>query len=155
VTAVVKPAEPDHVQEIAALLAEMDAFYGATDQDPLESRITQINEALFSAQPAAHALLAWENGQLAGIASYSFLWPAVGLTKSLYLKELYVCDQQRRTGTGQALMHGLHEVAARQGCSRIEWTTDTGNVGAQDFYKALGVEPNTAKLFYRVEGDAL
>src|SRR5260370_8786324 len=50
----------------------------------------QVAEALFTSPPAGYALLAWDGTQLAGLAAYSFLWPAVGLTRSLYLKELYV-----------------------------------------------------------------
>ena len=35
-----------------------------------------------------------------GMASYSFLWPAAGLTRSLYLKELYVAQDWQRQGIG-------------------------------------------------------
>ena len=48
-----------------------------------------------------------EDGVLAGFASYSFLWPAVGLTASLYLKELYVAASRQRHGVGTLLMQGL------------------------------------------------
>jgi hypothetical protein len=42
-------------------------------------------------------MLAWDGDDLAGFAAYSFLWPAVGLTRSLFLKELYVAEAARRT----------------------------------------------------------
>jgi hypothetical protein len=37
----------------------------------------------------------------------------------------------------------------------VEWTTDTGNPGAQAFYQELGVKPKTSKIFYRADGDML
>ena len=150
---VVAPAEPSHVNAILALLEEMDRFYGATDVEPLESRARQLNEALFSDVPASYALLAWDEGQLIGFAAYSFLWPAVGLTRSLYLKELYVAEAQRRTGVGRLLMRSVFEVAVKHQCSRVEWTTDTHNLDAQRFYALLDVSPDSSKVFYRLEGD--
>jgi ribosomal protein S18 acetylase RimI-like enzyme len=68
----------------------------------------------------------------------------------LYLKELYVAAAYRRSGAGRLLMGRLREIAVARGCSRIEWTTDTGNLAAQSFYESLGAEPLPTKLFYRV-----
>jgi ribosomal protein S18 acetylase RimI-like enzyme len=148
-------AVPGDVPAIAELAAEMDRFYGATELDPVEIRQRQIEAALFTGPSAARALLAWDDGRLIGFAAYSFLWPAVGLTSSLYLKELYVSAAARRAGAGEMLMRGLFEIAVRAGCSRVEWTTDEGNGDAQAFYEALGVRPATSKIFYRIEGEAL
>jgi GNAT superfamily N-acetyltransferase len=140
---------------LAVLLEEMDRYYGATELEPAEERLAQIREALFGEVPAAAALLAWHETDLIGVASYSFLWPAAGMTRSLYLKELYVAQNWQRHGVGKLLMDGLLAVAAKHGCSRVEWTTDQESTGAQRFYAKLGVPVNEGKLFYRVElGDA-
>ena len=149
------PAGPDDVGAIAELAAEMDRFYGATEVDPLDVRQDQISAALFAEPPTAWALLARDDGKPAGFAAYSFLWPAVGLTGSLYLKELYVSESAQRAGVGKHLMRGLFELAVRNRCSRVEWTTDQDNRDAQAFYEALGVPVATSKLFYRIEGEAL
>ena len=148
----VRPAEPRDVEELAALLEEMDRFYGATDIEPLEARVRQINDALFAHPPAAYALLAWQETALVGLATYSFLWPAVGLTRSLFLKELYVAEACTRTGVGSLLMQSLFDLAAKYGCSRVEWATDDVNTDAQHFYEAQGHQRNSSKIFYRVEG---
>ncbi|WP_460793079.1 GNAT family N-acetyltransferase [Micromonospora sonneratiae] len=72
-----------------------------------------------------YATLARDNETAAGLASYTFLWPAVGLTRSLYLKEPYVSKTHRRRGIGTLLMSILATIAAENRCSRLEWTTDT------------------------------
>lgn len=148
---VVAHARPEQVNDLVVLLEEMDRHYGSTELAPLEQRVSQITDALFGDVPAAFALLAWADDQLVGLASYSFLWPAVGVTRSLYLKELYVAQANRRTGIGKLLMESLFALAARHGCSRVEWTTDSESKGAQRFYQELGVLVNSGKLFYRVE----
>jgi GNAT superfamily N-acetyltransferase len=143
------PAGPDDTEAIARLMEELNSFYGDTTTEPLDQQIAQINEALFSEVPAARALLAWDGDTLAGIASYCFLWPAAGLTRSLYLKELYVAESHRRSGVGGSLMSALYDEAAKHGCSRVEWTTDSYNEAAQRFYAELGAQPDTGKIFYR------
>jgi GNAT superfamily N-acetyltransferase len=149
------PAEPSNIEALAALAKEMDRFYGAAESEPLESRIAQISEAVFNDPPSAYALLAWDKGELVGFASYSFLWPAIGLTRSLYLKELYITEASRRKGIGKLLMQGLCDIAIKNDCSRLEWTTDQDNLQAQQFYDELEVPVMESKLFYRIEGDRL
>ena len=109
-----------------------------------------IADALFGPVPAGRALVAVHDGAVAGLAAYSFLWPAAGVTRSLYLKELFVRATARRVGIGRLLMRELHAVAAEHRCSRVEWTADTDQPDAQRFYAALGAEVLATKLFYRV-----
>lgn len=152
---VVTPAEPSHAEAIVALAEEMDRFYGASEVDPLSLRLRQTNDTIFGEQPSAHALLAWDGAQLVGFATYSFLWPAVGLTRSLFLKELYVIQAARRAGVGEQLMRVVFEVAVKHDCSRVEWQTEANNEDARAFYAKLGAPEFEGKVFYRVGDDLL
>lgn len=146
-------ATPADAAALAVLCVELDEFYGDTPEGSPDQRTAQVREALFGDLPGGQALLAWDDGAiLAGFASYSLLWPAAGLSTSLYLKELYVGGSYRRAGVGKLLMEGLYLIAAERGCSRLEWTTDTGNQAAQAFYASLGVKPLATKIFYRATG---
>jgi GNAT superfamily N-acetyltransferase len=145
----ISAASPDDVLDMAKLFQEMGEFYGDAAIEPLDQKAEQIGAVLFGASPLAFALLAWDNGQIVGFASYSVLWPAAGITKSLYLKELYVKESHRRTGAGRHLMRELFRVALDSNCSRVEWTTDTDNLGAQGFYEKLGIPVLQSKVFYR------
>lgn len=147
----VTPATEADLPALAGLLEEMDRFYGVTDFEPTGKRQAQIQAQIFRDPPAAHILLARDHNQVIGLASYSFLWPAIGLTQSLFLKELYVAQHHRRTGVGRLLMKRVFDLAAETGSSRIEWMTERDNTDAQAFYAGLGAEPNTGKVFYRVE----
>jgi GNAT superfamily N-acetyltransferase len=149
-------AQPEHAAAIATLLDELDQFYGASEPAPREERIREIHKALWGKPPGCYALLAWDGGaSLVGFASYSFLWPAVRTTRSLYLKELYVIEAYRARGLGALLMQELCQIALRYGCSRVEWTTDLDNSGAQAFYEHLNFPQSPSKLFYRLEKEDL
>ncbi len=145
----ISDARPGDEAAIAALCAELDEFYGSLPDGVPAGRAAQVRDVLFGAPPLARALVAWDGEAPAGFAAYSFLWPVGGLTASLYLKELYVAEAYRRTGVGRLLMDGVYDVARRRSLSRVEWTTDTSNVGAKAFYASLGARSLASKIFYR------
>jgi GNAT superfamily N-acetyltransferase len=151
----IRSADQEDAVAIAALMEDLDRFYGVTHIEPASERVPQIAAALFVEPKAAYVLLAWESEQLVGMAAYSFLWPAVGVTRSLYLKEIYVTEAFRRKGVGTLLMQRLCQVAVARECSRVEWTTDKGNVLGENFYERLGGAQNQEKIFYRLEGEGI
>jgi ribosomal protein S18 acetylase RimI-like enzyme len=149
------PASAKDVPSIIALLEEIDRFYGAEDFPPYSVRYQQVVNLLFGVAPVAHVILARDANKAVGLASYSFLWPAEGVTASLYMKELYVLQGHRRAGIGAQLVRRLCAIARDSGCSRVEWTTDRENLGAQFLYERLGVQVSESKLMYRVDGTQL
>jgi GNAT superfamily N-acetyltransferase len=151
----IRPADRKDVEAIEILMDDLDRFYGAADVEPSSKRMPQITAALFQEPRAAYVLLAWEDEQLVGMAAYSFLWPAAGVTRSLYLKEIYIAEAFRRKGVGALLMQQLCQVAVERECSRVGWTTDKGNVLGEDFYEKLGIPKNQEKIFYRLEGEGV
>jgi GNAT superfamily N-acetyltransferase len=148
----IRPAAHSDIEAITLLMEDLDRFYGATDIEPPSKRVSQIAAALFREPRAAYALLAREGERLVGMAAYSFLWPAAGVTRSLYLKELYIAETVRGKGIGTLLMQRLCQVAVEHACSRVEWTTDKGNVLGESFYERRGAPKNQDKIFYRLEG---
>ncbi|WP_263170707.1 GNAT family N-acetyltransferase [Streptomyces sp. SCSIO ZS0520] len=144
----IETATPEDIPIVSEFLGEIEAYYGgaAVPGDP-----TQVRAALFGDRPAATVLLARDGGEVVGMASYTYLWPAAGADMSLYLKELFVREGARRRGVARAFMAALRDIAAEAGCSRVEWTADTDNPTALEFYAAFGAERRAGKVFYRWE----
>jgi RimJ/RimL family protein N-acetyltransferase len=151
----IRPAAHGDVEAIALLMDDIDRFYGAPNVESSGKRVSQIAAVLFQEPKAAYALLAWENDNLVGMAAYSFLWPAAGVTRSLYLKEIYVAEAVRGKGIGTLLIQRLCQIAVEHACSRVEWTTDEANVLSKGFYERLGVSKNQDKAFYRLENEGI
>lgn len=143
----IEQAGEQDIPVIAELLGEVEQFYGG-DNTPGDE--DEIRDALFGESPAATCLVARDGDEVVGFASYSFLWPAAGSTRSLYLKELYVREAVRSQGVGQAFMAELKRIGEAAGCSRMEWTGDTDNPVALAFYEKMGVPRNDGKVFYRL-----
>lgn len=134
------------IDVLSTVLGEIEGYYGG---EPRPGDPGQIRRALFSEVPAATVLLAEEEGEVVGLASYSLLWPASGADTSLYLKELFVRESGRRRGVGRALLEQLRTLARDAGYTRVEWTADADNPPALAFYAALGLEPQDGKILYR------
>ena len=149
-TFVVRPAGIDDMLGLLDLMAELDRFYGDPDIAPDDERAAGISAALFGESASSRALVAVAGDELVALAAYSLLWPAAGVTSSLYLKELYVRERWRRHDRGRLMMIELRRVAQDLGCSRLEWTTDAENGTAQAFYTALGRVVNSGKVIHRV-----
>lgn len=147
----VAPITESDLPDFVELMEEMDRFYGVNQFDAVDTRIGQVRTALFGVRPDAETLVARDGDRLVGLASYSLLWPAAGLTSSQFLKELYVAEAARGRGVGRSMMARLFTIAAELGCSRVEWMTERTNGPAQAFYAKLGHKPNEQKVFYRVE----
>lgn len=136
--------------DIVKLLNEMDLFYGDELTGSAQERTSQASLALLGNPPSSHAIIARSGAsEPVGFASYSFLWPAVGSSRSLYLKELYVTQAHRREGIGRTLMRQIFKIATNEGCSRVEWTADAANDDALRFYESIGASPFSEKIFYR------
>lgn len=144
----IRPAQPTDTRAIAGLMDELYRHYGGGSTDPIEVQVAQIDDALFGPTATGHAILVWDESTLIGIAAYSFLWPAAGLTRSLLLKEIYVTEAHRR-GVEKILMDEVHSIARNHGCSRVEWTADVDDTSARDFYDELGYKPSSEQIFYR------
>jgi GNAT superfamily N-acetyltransferase len=145
---VIGPPEEADIPALAGLLEELDRFYGVTEFPHADVRAARIRDALFGEPPAVAALVARHGTKLVGIATYSYHWPTTDLRSSIYMKDLYVAEAHRGDGVGERLLRELRAIAAARGCSRVEWTADSWNAGAQRFYDRLGAH-GKERPFYR------
>jgi GNAT superfamily N-acetyltransferase len=146
----IREAVRKDVPFIAVLIEEIERHYGAVQVQPFAERVEQVRAALFGQQPVARVLLAEHDGQVVGLASYSFHWPAAGSTTALYLKELYVVPDFRRRGIGSQLMANVQHIAELPpSCSWVEWTTERDNAGARAFYQHLRYTEFHGSVIYR------
>ena len=143
---------PDRLALIP-LLREMSEFYAERRDDA-----TLAGAAATLTTPAGRAgpfcLIATEDGAARGFVSLCGFFPAFDFTWGLLLKDIFVAESARGTGTARVLMTGMAQFAHRRGYTRIDWTTDGRNARARAFYAGLGV-PIADKPYYRITGDTL
>lgn len=55
--------------------------------------------------------------------------------KVCYLSDLYVIPEQRKSGTGRALIDHVIDFAQRNGIDNVRWLTQDSNVTAKGLYE--------------------
>jgi len=126
--------------------------------DQVEATEAGLHASLFpdgGGAPAAHCVIGSVNGTPAGFALYFFNYSTFLARSGLFLEDLYVRQQFRGQGCGEALLRHLAALALERNCGRLEWSVLDWNVRAIDFYKSLGAVPMDQWTVHRVIGEAL
>jgi GNAT superfamily N-acetyltransferase len=111
------PSRPEHRAEVEDFLRMFNALRVArhgTLVDALEH----------------HAVLAWSEGDLTGVATY--------VVDGEECELLTLHSTTRLSGVGSALLAAVRQIAADRGCRRLWVVTTNDNVGALRFYQRRG-----------------
>jgi GNAT superfamily N-acetyltransferase len=151
---VVRCPSPADGPALAALFSEMQRHYGR----PV-SEVTAAQAAAVACSAPTHAfdprvLIAELDGEIVGSLVMNVTFPAFELTRSLYIRDLYVSRRLRRSGVGTALVRAGARLALTEGFSALEWTTESANGPARRMYEACGAS-RLERTYYRLFDDSL
>lgn len=149
----VRPARPDDVALVLALVRELAEYEQALEQAVASEEM--MREALFGARPACEALIGEIDGTAAGLALYFHTFSTWTGKRGLYLEDLFVRPTARGKGLGEALLTRVAQIAVERGCPRVEWLVVDWNTPARGFYEKLGAVPLTEWTIHRLSGAAL
>lgn len=140
----VRPATPADLPEIGALIRELAVY------EHLEHEVTweleDLERELFGEDPSAHVLIAESaGGEVAGFALWYRTFSTFRGDAGIWLEDLFVRPQHRRSGLGRELLHALRRLTT----GRVEWAVLDWNEPAVAFYRALGAHPVEGWTRYR------
>ena len=132
-----RPTKSD-IPGLAAHFSEMQIHYKCPVSDAAAAEA-----AALACQPPTgtfdpRVLIAVVGNTVVGSLVMNVTFPAHALTKSLYIRDLYVAKVARRCGVGQMLVRAATHLRASEGFSALEWTTDSTNAAARRLYEACG-----------------
>ncbi len=114
-----------------------------------------VAENLFGERPAAEVVLAFIGEEPAGFALYFENYSTHLSRRGMHLEDLYVREHLRGRGVGKLLLAKLASIALERGYGRMEWAVLRWNESAIRVYDAIGAEPLSGWLTYRLSGDSL
>jgi GNAT superfamily N-acetyltransferase len=150
----VRPPRPADAAGVAALMSEMQQHY----QQPVSDELA-AEAAAFLCTPCGggfdpRMVIAVADGQVIGSAVLNVTFPAAELSRSLYIRDLFVSAKTRRRGVGRALVKAAAEMALREGFSALDWTTDAANLIAHRLYDSRGAK-RVGRVYFRLAGGDL
>jgi GNAT superfamily N-acetyltransferase len=145
----VRPPKAHDVDALASLFAEMQHHY----RRPV-TKEQAIEAATLACQPIRNTfdprvLIACVDDAIAGSIVLNVTFPAFELSRSLYIRDLYVARSMRRCGVGQTLVKAAARLTYSQGFSALDWTTETGNIAARQMYESCGARV-LGRTYYRL-----
>lgn len=150
----IRAAEAPDLPALTALLTEAHAYYwGPTDTNDAATSLTA--DALLSGQSGCLAVLAFIGGVPSGFATITILHPGLSAPGTLFMKDLFVAQTARGTGLGRKMMQHLARMASELRCRRFDWTAETDNPIAVNFYDAIGASRVTEKVYFRFTDDEI
>ena len=142
-----------YIEKKAAFDRNLGYDFGA-----LGTTAERISKALFGVPAFAHALLAIADEGPLGFAFYHYRFSSFKALPNLWLDDLYVDAEVRRSGAGMALMSVLASEAAGHDCTHIAWTANAKNPSGVPFYTKLNatlVSQNGSRLEYSITPEML
>jgi GNAT superfamily N-acetyltransferase len=108
----------------------------------------------FGKDPKFAALIAEIAGKPVGFALYTFNYSVWTGARGIFIEDIWVVPEQRRSGVARALMVALAKVCVARGYKRIDLNVLDWNP-ARGFYEKIGLRWIKNWLPYRLSGEAL
>jgi GNAT superfamily N-acetyltransferase len=103
----------------------------------------------------ANVFVAKVGKRLVGYALYYNTYSSFLARPTLYLEDIFVREETRRSGVGKALFMRCVKEAALKECGRMEWQVLTWNRKAMNFYEKLGATRLDDLSLYRLNDKSL
>lgn len=153
----VRPATPEDVSQLHAMIIELAEYERAVDQ--VTATEEDLMQALFGSGPhfvpSLFAHVVDGDGELAGMAIWFLNYSTWDGRHGIYLEDLYVRPHHRGQGVGTSLMRTLAQICYERGYSRFQWWVLDWNTPAIEVYRAMGAIAMDEWTVYRLNGSAL
>jgi GNAT superfamily N-acetyltransferase len=149
----IRDVTPDDVPAVYAMIVALAVY--EREPDGVTGTPDMLSDALFGSTPAAEAVIAEVDREVAGFALFHGTFSTWEMTPGIWLEDLFVYETHRRLGVGEALLRHLAQLTIERRCARLEWAALTWNTPALDFYAKLGAKRLEEWWMHRLDGAAL
>lgn len=149
----IRPATPDDLPTIAALIRELAEYERLADRVVFDE--ARLRDHLFGPRPYAEVLMAEADGRAEGFALFFHNYSTFQGKPGLYLEDLFVRPAFRGRGLGKGLLVALAKLAVERNCCRVQWSVLDWNEPSIRVYEKIGAEAQKEWVRYRLSGERL
>jgi ribosomal protein S18 acetylase RimI-like enzyme len=129
-------AGSDEAHDVARLLIGFRDWYGRGD--PPDAAFEAGVRLLIERDDTDYLLGVGADGTPAGVCQLRYRYGLWMAAEDCWLEDLFVVEEARRSGLGEALVRGAVERARERGCGRIELDVSESNRAAWALYERMG-----------------
>lgn len=143
-------------EEDAALILEFIRQLAVFEklEDQITASVEDIRVSLFEKRQA-EVIIAEVRGEPAAFALFFHNYSTFLGKANLFLEDLFVKEEYRGNGLGEAMLRRLAEIAVERGCERLDWLCLDWNHPAIAFYQRVGAVILADRRVFRISGDRL
>jgi len=145
---VIERVTRDNFSDLLHLIQELAKFEKLAPPD--EAARKRLRRDALSKNPKYEAYLGRLGPKYVAYIIFYFTYSSFHALPNLFLEDIFVLEEHRKRGIGQAMFDFIVERARSKGCARIELTVLDWNKAAQRFYEKNKAE-KTSWYFYRLE----
>ena len=127
----------EDLPQVLDLIKELAEYERAPKE--VDNTVERMERDGFGPEKVFDFLVAEENNKIIGLALYYWSY-STWKGKCIYLEDLIVTHEQRRTGIGRKLFEQLIQIAKAKDARRLSWQVLEWNEPAIEFYKSIGAQ---------------
>lgn len=148
----IKEATEEDIPQIIALVKKFAEYENLSQC--CEVTEEKLQAAMFGKNPCVEGLIAFD-GETA--VAYALFYPNFASfrgQRGLYLEDIYIRENYRKHGIGEAMLKHLASLGATRGCVRIDFQVLDWNAPAINFYKKHGAEIDESERHFKFTDEA-
>jgi GNAT superfamily N-acetyltransferase len=142
-------AVPTDTALILQMIRELAAFEKLLEA--VTAHEETLRRSLFEDPKAPEVLIAEEGSSPIGFVLFFHNFSTFLGRKGIYIEDLYIREEFRGKGYGEALLREVCRLAKSRKCGRVEWWVLDWNKRAIDFYKKMGAVPMSEWTVFRLD----
>lgn len=145
----IRAATEADVPLVFDLILELAEYEKLADQVAGDAEV--LRRTLFEEKAAEALLIETASGEAIGYAIFFTTFSSFECRSGIWLEDVYVRPEHRRSGIGRAVMEHLAQITQQRGHVRLEWVALDWNEPALDFYEGLGAKRLDDWIIHRLE----
>lgn len=126
-------------EDLSAIVGLMRAFAEYENLGHfLEITETRLFDAMFGEDAFVHGLMAYHGSRAIAYAMFYPYFASFRGQRGYYLEDIYIKDEYRRKGIGEAMLRAIARLAKVRGFERLDFQVLEWNTPAVKFYERLG-----------------
>jgi GNAT superfamily N-acetyltransferase len=148
---IIEPIKHSNFSEFLYLIDKLAEYEKLTPPDE-KAKIRLRQDGLLK-NPKYEAYLAKKDDKYVGYVIFFMSYSSFLAKPVLYLEDIFVLDEKRKTGIGQKLFNFIVSKAKERNCGRIEWHVLDWNRPGIKFYVKNKAKHLSNWLYYRLNSD--
>lgn len=140
--------DADNFVELVKALAEYEKL-----PPPGSGEIRRLKRDAFGSRRRFELLMAFADGEAVAYAVFFMTYSTFLARPTLYLEDIFVRPEYRRSGVGVSMFSRLASIAKQRKCGRMEWSVLRWNQLALGFYRKIGAKALDEWSYYRLTED--